>query len=263
MCGIAGYVGNTFSPDHCLSEMINAINHRGPDSNGIWFDANTGVGLAHARLSILDLTSAGHQPMLSTSRDFVMIFNGEIYNHTDLRKELDSIKKRNWLGHSDTETLLLAIEQWGLDQTLKKTVGMFAIALWDKRDASLHLACDRIGEKPIYYGMVDGQFVFASELKSIKKFPNFSNSIDRSSVALFLRYNSIPAPYSIYEDIFKLEPGHVLRFDTKKNKYCNYQYWSTNDIFEKGKKNHFIGSAEDAVDQLETILSKAVSYHMQ
>jgi asparagine synthase (glutamine-hydrolysing) len=263
MCGIAGYVGKTFSPDHCLTEMIDAINHRGPDDRGIWFDENIGIGLAHARLSILDLTSAGHQPMLSTSKNFVMIFNGEIYNHSHLRKDLDAIKIRNWLGHSDTETLLLSIEQWGLDQTLKKAFGMFAIALWDKRDGSLHLACDRMGEKPIYYGMVDNQFVFASELKSIKKFPNFNNPIDRNSVALFLRFNSIPSPYSIYENIFKLEPGHILKFDTKKREYCKYQYWSTINEYEQGKKNEFIGSPEDAVNQLEIILSNAVSSQMQ
>jgi len=263
MCGIAGYVGKTFSPESCLSEMINAINHRGPDDNGMWFDTNTGVGLAHARLSILDLTSAGHQPMLSISKNFAMVFNGEIYNHNDLRKDLDSIKSRNWLGHSDTETLLSAIEQWGLDQTIKKTVGMFAIALWDKRDSSLHLACDRMGEKPIYYGLVSNQFVFASELKAMKKFPNFSNPIDRNSVALFLRFNSIPSPHSIYEDIFKLEPGHILKFDTKTKETHKYQYWSTNKVFEEGKKNEFIGSSTDAVNQLEIILSKAVSSQMQ
>ena len=116
MCGIAGYVGKTFSPDHCLFEMINAIKHRGPDDSGVWFDKNAGIGLGHARLSILDLTSAGHQPMLSVSKNFVMIFNGEIYNHIKLRKDLDLIRNRNWSGHSDTETLLASIEQWGIDQ---------------------------------------------------------------------------------------------------------------------------------------------------
>lgn len=263
MCGIAGYVGQTFSPDHCLSEMINAIKHRGPDDSGIWFDKNAGIGLGHARLSILDLTSAGHQPMLSVSKNFVMIFNGEIYNHTKLRKDLDSIKNRNWSGHSDTETLLASIEQWGIDQALKKTVGMFAIALWDKQDGVLYLACDRMGEKPIYYGLVNNQFLFASELKSIKKFPNFNNPIDRNSLALFLRFNSIPAPHSIYKDIFKLEPGHILKFDTKKKNHHTYKYWSINDEYEKGKKNKFVGSSKDAVNQLETILSNAVSSQMQ
>ena len=222
MCGIAGYVGKTFSPDHCLFEMINAIKHRGPDDSGVWFDKNAGIGLGHARLSILDLTSAGHQPMLSVSKNFVMIFNGEIYNHIKLRKDLDLIRNRNWSGHSDTETLLASIEQWGIDQALKKTVGMFAIALWDKQEGVLYLACDRMGEKPIYYGLVNNQFVFASELKSIKKFPNFNNPIDRNSVALFLRFNSIPAPHSIYRDIFKLEPGHILQFDIKKKNHHTY-----------------------------------------
>ena len=192
-----------------------------------------------------------------------MIFNGEIYNHNDLRKDLDLIKNINWSGHSDTETLLSSIEQWGLEQTLKRTVGMFAIALWDKRDGTLHLACDRMGEKPIYYGLVNNQFVFASELKAIKKFPNFNNPIDRNSVALFMRFNSIPSPHSIYKDIFKLEPGHILKFDTKKKEYRKYQYWSTNDVYEHGKKNEFAGSPADAVSQLEIILSNAVSSQMQ
>ena len=253
----------TSSPDHCLSEMINAIKHRGPDDSGVWFDKNAGIGLGHARLSILDLTSAGHQPMLSVSKNFVMIFNGEIYNHHKLRKDLDIIRNRNWSGHSDTETLLASIEQWGIEQALKKTVGMFAIALWDKQEGVLYLACDRMGEKPIYYGQVNNQFVFASELKSIKKFPNFNNPIDRNSLALFLRFNSIPAPNSIYKDIFKLEPGHILKFDIKNRNHHTYKYWSINDVYEEGKKNEFEGSPKDAVNQLETILSKAVSSQMQ
>ena len=173
MCGIAGFLGTNINPNLTLGDMINAINHRGPDDKGIWFDKNDGIGFAHSRLSILDLSSAGHQPMHSVSNNYVLIFNGEIYNHNQLRKELDSVKQWNWNGHSDTETLLAAIEQWGLDKALKKTNGMFSIALWDKKSKTLFLARDRVGEKPLYYGWVNDQFVFASELKSLKKFPKF------------------------------------------------------------------------------------------
>ena len=150
MCGVVGFVGQTKYPEICLKEMVNAINHRGPDNTGIWVDSN--IGLGHARLSIIDLSSAGHQPMHSVSRNFVMIFNGEIYNHNEIRMELNSLHERKWTGHSDTETLLEAIEQWGLETTLNKTKGMFSIALWDKRNRNLYLSRDRMGEKPLYYG---------------------------------------------------------------------------------------------------------------
>ena len=215
MCGIAGYLGEVKHPIDCLTKMADAISHRGPDNMGVWSDHNPSIGFAHSRLSILDLSSAGNQPMHSLSGNYVIIFNGEIYNHKSLRSELESINQRNWLGHSDTETLLAAIEEWGLKKTLAKAKGMFAIALWDKSSNKLSLACDRIGEKPLYYGWVNNQFVFSSELKSIKVFPEFNNSIDRNSLALFLRFNSIPAPYSIYKDIYKLEPGQIVEMNSQ------------------------------------------------
>ena len=262
MCGIAGYIGQISNPSDCLSQMAQAINHRGPDNRGIWSDERASIGLAHARLSILDLSSAGHQPMHSTSNNYVMVFNGEIYNHKDLRLELESISNRNWLGHSDTETLLSAIEEWGLEETLNKAKGMFALALWDKNSKHLSLARDRIGEKPLYYGWVNEQFVFASELKSIKKFPEFNNSIDRSSLALFLRFNSIPAPHSIYEGIHKLEPGHILELHPDSKKLNKYSFWSVEDIYEKGFMTQFSGTPSDAVNKLESVLSNAVSSQM-
>ena len=170
MCGIAGYVGETINPEKCLSEMAEALNHRGPDDSGIWLDKEKFIGLAHARLSILDLSYAGHQPMHSFSNNHTIVFNGEIYNHNYLRFELESISKRNWSGHSDTETLLAAIEEWGFEETLKKVKGMFSIALWNNISKNLSLACDRIGEKPLYYGWINDQFVFASELKAFSHF---------------------------------------------------------------------------------------------
>ena len=261
MCGIVGFVGQTKYPENCLKEMVNAINHRGPDSNGIWTDSDMGFG--HARLSIIDLSSAGHQPMHSFSRNYLMIFNGEIYNHNEIRLELNSFSKRRWAGHSDTETLLEAIDLWGLEKTLKKIKGMFAIALWDKRTRNLFLARDRMGEKPLYYGWVRNQFVFASELKAIKKFPKFNNSIDRKALALFLRFNSIPSPYSIYEDISKLEPGTIIQFNSDSKKITKSTYWSTEEEYVRSSFSCFMGSSEDAVIQLESVLSRAVSSQME
>jgi len=263
MCGIAGYVGKTSYPYNCLGEMAKAINHRGPDDRGTWYNEDEGIGLAHARLSILDLSSAGHQPMHSVSKNFVLVFNGEIYNHKVLRSELELIAQRNWLGHSDTETLLVAIDHWGLEKTLKKAKGMFAIALWDKRNKNLSLACDRIGEKPLYYGWVNDQFVFASELKSIKKFPEFKNLIDRNSLALFLRFNSIPAPHSIYQDIYKLEPSQIIQLNADSKQVKKFNFWSTEEVYNKGNLSQVSGTPEEIVDQLEVVLSKAVSSQMQ
>jgi asparagine synthase (glutamine-hydrolysing) len=263
MCGIAGYLGRIPNSIISLNNMVKAINHRGPDSSGNWVDESDGIGFAHARLSILDLSSAGHQPMHSASQNFVMIFNGEIYNHLVLRSELDSINHRNWHGHSDTETLLAAIEEWGLERTLKKAKGMFAIALWSKSNKSLSLACDRVGEKPIYYGWVSGQFVFASELKAIKKLPEFNNSIDRNSLALFLRLNSIPAPYSIYKDIYKVEPGQIIKLEAGSKKIEKQKFWSIEKVYAEGNMNQFSFSPSEAVNKLERVLSNAVSSQMQ
>jgi len=263
MCGIAGYLGEVKHPIDCLTKMADAISHRGPDNMGVWSDHNPSIGFAHSRLSILDLSSAGNQPMHSSSGNYVIIFNGEIYNHKSIRSELESINRRNWLGHSDTETLLAAIEEWGLKKTLAKAKGMFAIALWDKSSNKLSLACDRIGEKPLYYGWVNNQFVFSSELKSIKVFPEFNNSIDRNSLALFLRFNSIPAPYSIYKDIYKLEPGQIIEMNSQTGKLEKYKFWSLEEVYKNGFKNKFLGSSVQAINQLENILSEAVSSQMQ
>ena len=263
MCGIAGYVGVAENPSDCLTEMAKAINHRGPDNMGIWSDEKTAIGLAHARLSILDLSAAGNQPMHSASNNYVLVFNGEIYNHKKLRLELESISRMDWSGHSDTETLLAAIEEWGLEETLVKSKGMFALALWDKNSKNLYLACDRIGEKPLYYGWVNKQFVFASELKSIKKFPRFNNQIDRSSLALFLRFNSIPAPHSIYKDIYKLEPGQIIKFYADSKKTEKHDFWSIEKVYKEARKAKSSFTPSEAVNKLESVLSNAVSSQMQ
>src|SRR6266849_4532679 len=235
MCGIAGFLDTTLrnSSEHLRAtarRMGDTLQHRGPDDAGIWADSAAGIALAHRRLSILDLSSAGHQPMLSTSGRYVIVFNGEIYNHLGLRRELETAhfhphpqRGREislgrggnvaWRGHSDTETLLAGFEAWGLKATLKKTVGMFAIALWDRAERTLTLARDRLGEKPVYYGRQGNVFLFGSELKALKAHPAFHGEIDRNALALFLRHSCIPAPYSIYRDIYKLPAGTYLQIN--------------------------------------------------
>jgi len=263
MCGVAGFLGQVLSPVERLKAMAHAIVHRGPDDQGIWFDEGLGVGMAHARLSILDLSKAGHQPMQSASERYIMVFNGEIYNHRSIRTELEKIAPRDWRGHSDTETLLVAIELWGLEATLKKAKGMFGIALWDKQTQTLSLARDRMGEKPLYYGWVNGVLAFASELKSLKALPDFHNPINRDALALFMRFNSIPAPHSIYQDIYKLEPGCIVSLEPGSHEVKKARFWSTADIYRKGHVNRFSGTPLEAVTDLERVLSEAVSSQMQ
>ena len=230
MCGFSGFLTTDSSvlsrASAEASLMVKAIQHRGPDDAGTWADASVGIALGFRRLSILDLSSAGHQPMHSVSDRFVMTFNGEIYNHIDLRDLLSVSQNgkpaQHWRGHSDSETLLACFEAWGLEETLKKTVGMFAIALWDKQTHTLHLARDRFGEKPLYYGWVTTTntgapaFVFGSELKALRAYPGFANPVSREALALYMRFTYVPAPYSIYQNIFKLEPGCLLSITMNK-----------------------------------------------
>jgi asparagine synthase (glutamine-hydrolysing) len=214
MCGIAGLLTRT-QPTESLEmaarHMANAIGHRGPDDFGVWSDAGCGVAVAHRRLSIVDLSPAGHQPMTSHDGRFVVVFNGEVYNHMELRAELEGGGAAPpWRGHSDTETLLAAIVAWGVEATLKRLVGMFAFALWDRSSRQLVLARDRLGEKPLYYGWQGDTFMFASELKALRVHPEFRPEVDRDVLSLYLRHNYVPAPYSIYKGIFKLAPGAFL-----------------------------------------------------
>ena len=246
MCGIAGIViGHVVGVDEIRTlsiKMAQSIAYRGPDDSGVWVDSKCGVALAHRRLSIIDLSAAGHQPMASSSERFVIAFNGEIYNHLSLRSELDLLaasksESVKWCGHSDTETLLAGFEKWGIEVTLQRAVGMFAIAVWDKISCSLTLARDRLGEKPLYYGWVGSQvgeagqgavkhgdlnqnaadqtelgqaFVFGSELKALKAYPGFNNEVCREALAEYMRFMVVPAPRSIYKGIYKLEPGCML-----------------------------------------------------
>lgn len=253
MCGFAGFIYRSElveNPEVVLNAMGMAIETRGPDSDGIWLDKKQRIGFCHRRLSIVDLSEAGHQPMVSASGRYVIAFNGEIYNHGDLREELDTKVKTEWNGHSDTETLLMAVEYWGLKTTLQKAVGMFAFSLWDKENEELHLARDRFGEKPLYYSLQDNVFLFASELKSFRANPSFDAEINRNSLTLLLRHNYIPAPYSIYQNTHKLLPGECLTY--KNNKITTEQYWDAQQYFEaldKGKKSATIADLEKVLLQ--------------
>lgn len=280
MCGLTGFwqPGN-FCADAAqvvAENMAERIAHRGPDDAGVWVNAAAGVALAHRRLSILDLSSAGHQPMVSLSGRYVIAFNGEIYNHLDIRGELVGMDCRaslamtgvreGWRGHSDTETLLAGFEAWGIEATLKKTVGMFAIALWDCQTRTLTLARDRMGEKPLYYGWQgsgnERVFLFGSELKALKAHPAFAADIDRGALCLLLRHNYIPAPYSIYRDIAKLEPGCLLSVSLAQPEPRIWKYWDAVAVARAGVAQPFAGTADQAVDALEVLAKDAIRQQM-
>lgn len=263
MCGIAGFWGN--NPDSEIAmRMSNAISHRGPDDDGVWVDKATGIALAHRRLSILDLSPAGHQPMVSTCERFVIVFNGEIYNHLDIRRELQQScgETVQWRGHSDTETLLAAIAAWGVELVLKRCVGMFAFALWDRQDRTLTIARDRLGEKPLYYGWQGELFLFASELKAIKAHPEFGGSINRDALALFLRHSYIPAPYSIYRNIYKLIPGSYVILHQGQREAVPIPYWTVLAAASSGKSDGFLGTEADALEKLECLLNQSIAGQM-
>ena len=263
MCGFSGFLS-----DNCvtasewpmlLRRMGESISHRGPDDSGIWIDAEVGIGLVHRRLSVVDLSPAGHQPMQSNSERYVLVFNGEIYNHLDLRCKLEHIA---WRGHSDTETLLAGFDAWGIRGTIERTIGMFAIAVWDRQANTLTLARDRIGEKPLYYGWQGDTFLFGSELKALRVHPAFQAEVDRGALCLQLRHDCIPAPYSIYKGIAKLRPGHFLTVSLQQREPNMVTYWSGAQVAASGVANVFTGSAIQAVDELETLLKDAVRQQM-
>lgn len=268
MCGLAGlWLPAGSSPAEVLQDVAlrcsAMLTHRGPDDGGVWVDEKSGVALAHRRLSVLDLSPAGHQPMHSACGRYVVIFNGEIYNHLDLRTELEHQGNAPaWRGHADTESLLAAFAAWGLEVSLRKCVGMFALALWDRESRTLALARDRLGEKPLYYGWVSGAFLFASELKALRAYPGFPTEVDRGALALYMRHNCIPAPYTIYQGIRKLPPGCVLTMTDGQDVATPVPYWSASEVAERGQANPFRGTEEEAVDELERLLIRSVAGQM-
>ncbi|TAL76836.1 MAG: asparagine synthase (glutamine-hydrolyzing) [Burkholderiaceae bacterium] len=267
MCGIAGFVDRHPAPGRFdpLRGMINTIRHRGPDESGMWVDEVSGVALGHRRLSILELSAAGSQPMHSADGRHVMVFNGEIYNHLHLREQLQNAAP-SWRGHSDTETLLACISTWGLEHTLKEAVGMFAIAVWDRHRRVLSLARDRTGEKPLYWGWQGDTLMFGSELKALKAHPACRAQIDRNVLALYLRHGYIAAPYSIYQGINKLPPGHYIEIPLANlqgaREAASHPYWSMNQAIQTGLAHPFEGSDAEAIDALERQLLQSVRGQM-
>ncbi len=243
-----------------VQQMSQTLLHRGPDDGGIWVDAEAGIALGHRRLSILDLSPEGHQPMHSASSRYVIVFNGEIYNFLELRQELKSLGHR-FRGHSDTEVMLASFSQWGVERAVGRFNGMFAFALWDRQEQVLHLSRDRLGEKPLYYGCIGQTFFFGSELKALKAHPRFQAEINRDALALYVRHNCIPAPYSIYQGIYKLPPGTILTWKGF-GELIPMPYWSVQEAAEKGVANPFDGSEADAVAKLEALLQEAVALRM-
>lgn len=256
MCGIVGFLGGLSNPVEGLNKMVDAISHRGPDGHGIWLDQSVGIGLGHARLSVLDLSPSGHQPMHSLSGRYLMVFNGEIYNHLSLRSELSDLGRISWRGNSDTETLLAGFEYWGIEKTISKSIGMFAIALWDKELEEISIIRDRFGEKPLYYGFQSNTFMFASELKALKVNPQFVGKINRQSLNHYFRLNYIPTPLTIYEDIFKLEPGMIKTFSKDGNLVFKESFWSLEDIPNSNERSHL--SAEQAINELEILIKQSI-----
>ena len=272
MCGICGFYSKSLSTfDSTINKMNSAISHRGPDNKGIWQDNDSGIVFGHQRLSILDLSSAGNQPMKSNSGRFIVTYNGEIYNHLELRKELE-IKNPGikWRSNSDTETLLEGIETWGLELALNKIVGMFAFGLWDKKNRSLTLAKDRMGEKPLYFGWqgkgVNRVFLFGSELKALKAHPEFSAEVNRNMVAVQLRHNCIPAPYSIYKNIYKLSPGNYLNLNESDLQLGilpkQKPYWSLIEFAIKGVNENLSMNKGDIERNLEKLIQNSVQKQM-
>ena len=266
MCGITGF----FNPSGLdrieakinIVNMRNALRHRGPDDSGDWIESKSGIALGHQRLSILDISSAGHQPMESKAGRYVMVFNGEIYNHLEIRKDIDSLTSINWNGHSDTETLLVSFDLIGFRKTLEKIVGAFSIALWDKEKKVLSLARDRMGEKPLYYGWQNGIFLFGSELTALRKHDAFEDVINRKIIPSYLKTGAISAPNSIYKGIYKVMPSTYIEITAYSDKDIMPEatyYWSLDEIARNGVKSPLTGNVDELIEGLEELINQSVS----
>jgi len=270
MCGIAGVIDprpgkSAGQLGSAAEKMSDAVKNRGPDDSGLWVDEINGLAFGHRRLSIIDISEQGHQPMVSSSGSYVIAYNGEIYNFQKIKKDLEKEKPVKWRGHSDTEVLLEAIERYGVLEAVKLLNGMFAFALWDRRQKSVTFARDRLGKKPLYYGYNNGVFLFGSELKSFFAYPGFQGEIDRGSLALFLRHNYIPAPHSIYKGIRKLKPAHILtiRFPLTPGQIPEpAPYWSAREVYSAGAQNPFKATEDELTLKLNELLLDAVGARM-
>jgi asparagine synthase (glutamine-hydrolysing) len=271
MCGFSGFFCQSphdiGSFSRHVNRMIDMLQHRGPDDRGTWVDAEAGIALGHRRLAILDLSPHGHQPMLSHSGRYIIAFNGEIYNYRALQAELEKTGfAYAWKGHSDTEVLLAALQHWGVEKALERLNGMFAFALWDRRERILHLARDRFGEKPLYYGWMRDVFLFGSELKALKAHPAWQAELDRWALTRFMQYSYVPAPYSIYQGIYKLLPGHILSLPLAGGclrSTAPRAYWSLKQMAEDGVRHPFLGNEAEAIESLGTLLHNAVALRME
>ncbi len=243
--------------------MTDAIAHRGPDDEGGWVDAGAGVALGQRRLAIVDLSPAGHQPMTSHSGRFVIILNGEIYNHRELRAVVDAGSgPADWRGHSDTEVLLECFARFGIEDTLRRAVGMYAFVVWDRQERVLTMARDRLGEKPLYYGWQGTTLLFGSELAALRSHSAFNARVDRDALTLMMRHNYIPAPYSIFRGIQKLEPGQILTLRAGECDPSFTVYWDAAATAERGRANPFAGTPAQAVDELERHLRSSLEGQM-
>jgi asparagine synthase (glutamine-hydrolysing) len=265
MCGIAGFLtGNSTGIARELAEVSAAMNaclqHRGPDDHGVWIDEECGIALAHRRLSILDLSPAGHQPMVSADGRYVIIYNGEVYSHQPIAAELTA-RGHKFNGHSDTEVILNAFAANGIEPTLKRMIGMFAIALWDRRDRSLTLIRDRLGIKPLYWAKFGELFLFGSELKALRAHPGWTPKINPRAVAAFMRHNYIPAPHTIYQGVHKLEPGSVLTLPWRGEPQIS-RFWNARTVAHDGMLYPLEGSDAELTEQLEMLLQDAVARRM-
>ncbi|MFK5854540.1 MAG: asparagine synthase (glutamine-hydrolyzing) [Bacteroidota bacterium] len=263
MCGIVGYWVKSEANESVVKQMAGKLQHRGPDDVGTWISQSGELALAHRRLSIIDLSPAGHQPMHSPCGRYTLVYNGEIYNHLDLRADLEKENGHiDWRGHSDTETLLAALRHWGIEDTLKKVNGMFAFALWDNSEKCLFLARDRMGEKPLYYGNNNGVFLFGSELKSLCAYPDWKGVINRDALAIYMQHNNVPSPWCIYEGINKLPPAHYVVIRDAGQIFSKLHcYWSLLEVAEEGCR-HKKTDIEESIDELDNLLRDAVKSRM-
>lgn len=268
MCGFSGFWERDARTDagtlrRTVRDMALALYRRGPDDAGEWADEASGIALGFRRLAIVDLSEQGHQPMTSASQRFVIAFNGEVYNHEELRRELESAGMAPpFRGRSDTETMLAAIEAWGLKAAVERFAGMFAFALWDRKERSLHLVRDRLGIKPLYYGWARDAFLFGSELKALLRYPGFRPEIDRGALALFFRHNYVPAPYTIYQGMKKMAPGTILTLRAQGEVALSETYWSPRQAAEEGVANPLGFTPQECVKELDSLLREAIGQHM-
>lgn len=264
MCGVTGsWSSQKYQQAEIARLMADEISSRGPDDFGVWASEDEALALAHRRLSIVDLSPAGHQPMVSSCGRYVLVYNGEIYNHQDIRQLLFAEEGvSEWVGRSDTETLLVAVTKWGVRNTLIKLNGMYAFALWDNQLKKLYLARDRAGEKPMYYGNVNNVFLFGSQLKALTVHPSWSGDIDRNALSLFMKYGYIPAPHSIYENILKLPPAHFVVISENANHIATpIRYWGVTEATQDAVTNEY-ASSESVADNLELLLLDSVKRRM-